>query len=351
LKETMERKKEEREDSLEYFSRSLRFSFVFLKGLVAVLVLYYLLFSGFFTVRQDEVAVVLRWGSIRGVGAERILHPGFHWALPEPVDRVVRIPVKKVQSLQISEFWSPDLEKEGAVPQEFLTPYLHGYCITGDSNLIHTRWQVEYLISDPLNFIIRVKDEKALLKDTVCNAVIETVGSFSVDEALRTNLEEISRLVRMGAQNKLDKLESGISLTGIYLNRSVPPLQTEQAFNKVIKAEQEKSTQINEARRYATHAINNARGEASQILSEANTYKNEVVNESLADAEYIQKLTKRFPQGSKQMNTYLAYFYQESIEKVLREMGEKFIMQKPIPGKENELRIILGKQKQWEGVK
>ena len=342
---------QDNQTTLEYFSKALQFSFVFLKIIVGTLVLYYLLFSGFFTVRQDEVAIVLRWGRITGIGADRLLQPGFHWSFPEPIDKIIRIPVKKVKSIEIGEFWSANLDEPNAPRTEFLVPYLHGYCITGDNNIIHTKWHVEYRIGDPVFYLTRIENEKQLITDVVCNTMIETVGSLSVDEALRTKLEKMSRLTRQKAQAKLDAIDSGIILTGVYLNRSVPPLQTVAAFNSVLRAEQTKSSETNEAQAYANKILNMAQGEASEIISSSKTYKNEVVNESRADAEYIQKLTRRFKQGSKQLNTYLAYFYQEKIEDIFSALADKFILRKPVPQKENELRIILGRETNLGGNK
>lgn len=337
--------------ALEYFAKALRLSFNALKIIAGGLVLYYIVFSGLFTVKQDEVAVILRWGKIMGVGEGRILEPGFHWSFPEPVDKVIRIPVKKVKSVEIKEFWSSDLDKTAPPPQS-LIPYLHGYCITGDNNLIHTRWQVPYNITDPISYITNVEDEEKLITSVVSNTVIETVGSLSVGEALRTQREKFSRLVRQKAQNKLDALDSGITLsTNIYLEKSIPPLQVAEAFNKVIKAEQIKSTRINEGKSYANRVINAAKGEASIILAKAETYRSNVVNETHADAKYIQELTQKFKKGSKELKTYLSYFYQEKMEEILRKLEDKFILQIPISEKENELRIILGKETKWEGAK
>ncbi len=346
----MARKSREQSEALEYFSRALKLSFYFLKALVAILVISYLL-SGFFTVKQDEVAVVLRWGKIKGVGEERVLKPGFHWSFPEPVDKVVRIPVKKVKSIELRTFWDPDLDKKNVNPAPFLIPWLHGYLITGDNNIIHTLWHIEYQIDDPILYLTNTSQEESIIKIAVSNAIVRVGGRLSVDEALRTRLETFSRLVKNEAQKTLDEVDSGLTLVAVYLDRSVPPLQVADAFNKVIKSEQIKSARINEAKSYANRVVNTAMGEAARIVGEANTYRSEVVNEARADAEYIEKLTQKFGEGSKGLNVYLAYFYQEKIEEILANLQNKFILKRPFPGKENELRIILGKRQRWKESK
>ncbi|MCK4905517.1 protease modulator HflK [bacterium] len=343
--------KEQIQPAFEYLARALRMSFGALKIIVGGLVAYYIIFSGLFTVKQDEVAIILRWGKIVGVGEGRVLQPGFHWSFPEPIDTIVCIPVRKVKSLEIEEFWSAELDNPQMSVPESLIPYLHGYCISGDNNLIHTRLQVSYNITAPISYITKVKDEEELIKSVVSNAVIEVIGNSSVEEALRTQLEKISRLVRYKAQKRLDSLDSGITISAIYLERSMPPLRVVEAFNRVIRAEQIKSTFINEGKTYANREINTARGDASIILSEAQTYRNTVVNETLADATYIQELTRKFKKGSEELDTYISYFYQEKMEALLVNLEDKFILQTPVKGKENELRILLGKETKWEGVK
>ncbi len=351
--------KESQQPAFEYLARALRLSFNALKLIVGGLVLYYIAFSGLFTVKQDEAAVILRWGKIVGVGEGRVLQPGFHWAFPEPIDKIIRVPVKRVKSLEIKEFWSADLDDPQATPPEFLIPYLHGYCISGDDNLIHMRLQASYNITEPISYITKVKNEEELIKAVVSNAVIETIGNSTVEEALRTQLEKISRLVRYKAQETLDSLGCGITISAIYLERSTPPLRVVEAFNAVIRAEQIKSTLINEGKTYANRVINTARGEASVVLAEAQTYKNTIVNETLADATYIKELTQEFPvttlmsgkKGSKELEVYLSYFYQEKMEELLVGLEDKFILQTPVKEKENELRILLGKETKWEGAK
>ena len=337
--------------AFDYFAKALRLSFNALKIMVGGLVFYYIVFSGLFTVKQDEIAIILRWGRIVGTGEGRILQPGFHWSFPEPIDKIIRIPIKKVKSIEIKEFWSADLDNPQGETPASLIPYLHGYCITGDNNLIHLHLQVSYNITEPISFITNVKDEEKLITSVVSNAVIKTVSNSAVDEALRTQLEKISRLIRQKVQSELDTLDCGITLSAVYLERSIPPLQVAEAFNKVIKAEQIKSTSINEGKSYANRAINTARGEASIILSEAETYRSTVVNETSADAKYIEELTQRFKEGSKELETYLAYFYQEKMEEILSKLEDKFILQEPVKEKENELRIILGRETNWEGAK
>src|SRR5437867_7031567 len=84
--------------SSEALSEALRSSFAIVKVLMIALVLVFL-GSGFFTVGPQEKAIKLRFGKPVGQGENALLGPGPHWALPAPIDEVVRIPIGQVQSV------------------------------------------------------------------------------------------------------------------------------------------------------------------------------------------------------------------------------------------------------------
>ena len=70
---------------------ALRFSFWILKFIMLILVGLFFA-SGIFRVQENEKAIVLTFGKIRGTGAEeRILTSGLHWAWPAPIDEIVKI--------------------------------------------------------------------------------------------------------------------------------------------------------------------------------------------------------------------------------------------------------------------
>src|SRR2546425_996808 len=74
--------------SAQALSDALRSSFNIVKFLMGLLVAAFIV-SGIFTVKPNQVAVVLRFGKPRGTGPEQLLKPGLHWALPYPIDEIV----------------------------------------------------------------------------------------------------------------------------------------------------------------------------------------------------------------------------------------------------------------------
>ena len=119
---------------------ALKTSFNILTFIMVVLVFLFLV-SGFFKVEEDENALVLTFGKVRGTGAEeRIRGPGFKIAWPEQIQEVVVVPVKEVQDVMIDSFWYFQTEEEKLGTREprimpHLDPIQDGYCLTRNDSL------------------------------------------------------------------------------------------------------------------------------------------------------------------------------------------------------------------------
>ena len=91
--------------------------------------------------------------------------PGFCWP-GYLIDRVVRVPVKRVQEVPITRFSGkpfatiPDDPQEGESSSEAekgsLDPREVGYCLTGDSNIVHVDLVAKYQVSDPVRYAISI---------------------------------------------------------------------------------------------------------------------------------------------------------------------------------------------------
>ncbi|MBU2596899.1 MAG: hypothetical protein KJ757_05005, partial [Planctomycetes bacterium] len=112
---------------------ALRISFAVLKIIMVVLVILFFS-SGVFTVAPDERAMVLRFGRIRGDTTEkRILGPGLHWAIPYPIEEVIKLPARNtVLRTAIDSFWYNERNK---LPPASLDPIIEGYSITRNDTI------------------------------------------------------------------------------------------------------------------------------------------------------------------------------------------------------------------------
>ncbi|MBM4042130.1 MAG: hypothetical protein FJ290_26840, partial [Planctomycetes bacterium] len=152
-------------------NEALRVSFRLLKVAMLLVALLFLA-SGIFTVKQHEQAFILRFGHVvyhtdPATGKPTpILGPGLHFAWPFLVDEVVRFPRERELDLLVSSFWykePPPGQKMVAPPS--LDPAESGYNLTGDANILHSRWIVRYNVADPVKFCERLGDPAELASD------------------------------------------------------------------------------------------------------------------------------------------------------------------------------------------
>ena len=91
---------------------------------IAMIVLYAV--SGTTVVKSDEVAVVLRWGRLVGDTPALQEHgSGLLFSFPRPIDRVVRVPVKRDYEVAISTLSGRAEAEEYAA--DTLNPVTQGY--------------------------------------------------------------------------------------------------------------------------------------------------------------------------------------------------------------------------------
>ncbi len=383
-------------------SEALRISFIVLKIIMIVLVVVFLA-SGFRTVEPDEQAIVLRFGKICGVGENRILGPGLKWVFPYPIDKIVKIPVAKKQNLPINSFWyyqRPDEllpETRFQVPAT-LNPIKDGYCITrseeqsqttagltgSDYHIIHCKWQLTYKIDDPERFFkntytddatpgqnyadVIEKSIKPLLERLFEGAVVTAMVNYTIDEAISSQ-DRIPKHVKKLLQEKLDQIESGITVVSAQLTDITWPRQVDNAFLASIRASQESQKTISEAKGYAENTLNEAAGPVAAQLFEtlkdettreeekellwsqlaghaqeknagARAYRTKVVETAKANAEYLQKL---LPEYRKRPELVVQKIYQDAMEYILNNVDEKIIIQPTEGTRGKEIRLLLNR--------
>src|SRR5271157_17151 len=91
-------------------SEALRSSF-FIIQIIMVLLVVLFFGSGFFTVKEQYKAIILRMGRPVGEGEGVLIEPGAHFAFPRPIDEVTNIPFTLVQRADSTVGWYQTLEE------------------------------------------------------------------------------------------------------------------------------------------------------------------------------------------------------------------------------------------------
>lgn len=229
-------------------------------ALAVVAVLY--AFAGFYTVNEQERGVVLRLGR----ALDDVVMPGLHWN-PPLIDSVNIINVTRVYD------------------QRFDNTML-----TEDDNIVDISMTVQYVITDAHKFFLKVEDPEISLQQAAESALRHVVGGSKMDDVINTGRELLAQDTRDRLQGYLDSYGTGITINQLNIAQSQPPEQVRSAFDDVIKASEDNQSTQNEARRYASQVVPEARGNARRQLEEANAYKEEVIARAQGEAERFDQL-------------------------------------------------------------
>lgn len=234
-------------------------------GLVAIVLaialgLYAL--SGVYTVNEQERGVVLRLGR----ALDNVVLPGLHWN-PPLIDSVNIINVTRVYD------------------QRF-----NNTMLTEDDNIVDISMTVQYVITDAHKYFLEVEDPEISLQQAAKSALRHVVGGSKMDDVINTGREVLAVETRDRLQSYLDAYGTGITVNQLNIAQSQPPQQVRAAFDDVIKASEDNQSTQNEARRYASQVVPEARGAARRQLEEANAYREQVIARAQGEAERFERL-------------------------------------------------------------
>jgi hypothetical protein len=111
-----------------------------------------------------------------------------------------------------------------------------GSVITGDGNIAHTKWKVGYERRDSSNYarhVIPGEEEEMMVFAAVKRGVVQAAAQVTVDDLLRQNVVHgttVPQIAWRVAQETLDRLGSGLTITSLTMDPPIPPLAVRTAF-------------------------------------------------------------------------------------------------------------------------
>jgi membrane protease subunit HflK len=223
--------------------------------------------SGITVIRPDEVAVVLRWGRLVGDAAGTRLHPpGLLFALPRPVDQVVRVKTKYVGELPIQSLAeSPDHPGYG----DTLDPLAVGYALTGDQNVVHVTMRASYRVRDPADWAFYGPKSEEILRVEVAAAMVRSLGEMGVDHVLSDGRKLLIAAATQRAQAGLDAAHAGLELVSLELIGLRPPSALSGDFDAVQTAYIDSETKKKNAQAFAQEVVPRAHATADAAVQTA----------------------------------------------------------------------------------
>lgn len=302
-------------------------------------------FSCVFTVNPNEVAVVLRFGKPRGTGSEMLLKQGLHWAMPYPIDEIVRIRTGESKSIRSSVAWyaiSPDEEAAGVLPAAngSLRPGVDGHTLTSDGNILHVRATMKYRIADPIAYAFSFRDATNVLANLLNNSVYHASARFTADAALYNDRTGFTDAIRGRLTQLIERANIGIILEPLDIEVSAP-LYVKDAFNEVVKATQGRQSKISEAQGYFDETVRRADGEAKSIVDTGLVASNLLVQTIAAETKFFRDQVASYDRNP---GLFRERYRITTVAEVLTNAPDKFFLPERADGQRRELRINLNRE-------
>ncbi|MBQ8261988.1 MAG: FtsH protease activity modulator HflK [Lachnospiraceae bacterium] len=260
-------------------------------------------FNSFYTISEQEAAVVTTFGMPRAV-----TETGLHFKIPY-VQEVTKVNTT-INGLMMG-YRINEAGVEEANESESLM-------ITQDYNFVNVDFYIEYRIVDPVKYLYASEDPVNILKNISQSWIRDTIGSYDVDAVLTTGKGEIQSVIKERIIGELEQMDIGIQLVNITIQDAEPPTDAVMiAFKAVETAKQGMETTINEANQYMNEQIPLALAEVDRILQEAEVIRTQRINQGYEEVAMFNAMYEEYLENPEV--TRLRMFY-ETMENILPDM-------------------------------
>lgn len=229
--------------------------------IAGIVLLVFLGFKSVYTLDEQQRGVVLQLGRY-----DRTLDPGLHFIIPM-VEKVYPVNVTNVRNIEFK--------------QEMLTK---------DENVVEIAANVQFTVSDPIAFELRVEDPERSLRNSAEAALRHEVGSTDLNDILTDGRATLATNTEVRITKFMERYTTGIDVSVVNIKEARAPQAVQAAFDDVQKANLDKERFVNEAEAYANTVVPEARGKSQRILEEANAYRERVIALAEGEAKRFEKL-------------------------------------------------------------
>lgn len=234
-------------------------SFIFVIALVVWAI------SGFYTVKEAERGVVLRFGQFH-----KIAEQGLQWKM-SLIDRVILVDIGVVRSISAS-----------------------GFMLTEDENLVSVEFEVQYRVTDPEAYRFSVTNADHSLQQALDSALRYVVGHAKMDDVLTKGRELVRQETREELTKIIEPYNLGVVVLDVNFKDARPPSEVKDAFDDAIAAQEDEQRFIREAEAYAREIEPSARGRVTRMNQEAEAYKEKVILEARGEIARFEKLLPEY---------------------------------------------------------
>ncbi|MCR5085045.1 MAG: FtsH protease activity modulator HflK [Succinivibrionaceae bacterium] len=233
--------------------------------LVLLVLLGVYVFMGFYTVREAERGVLLRFGKVYDV-----VDPGLRWKLTG-IDTVTQVDIEQVKVIQTS-----------------------GTMLTEDENVVLVEMSIQYRVSDPVKYLYSVAGADQSLMDATDSALRYVIGHTMMDDILTSGREMVRQKTRDLLASIIAPYDMGLSIVDVNFLPARAPDQVKAAFDDAIAAQEDEQRYKREAEAYANEVLPRADGKVQRIRQEAEGYRSQVVLKAQGEVARFEQVLPEY---------------------------------------------------------
>lgn len=282
-----------------------------IKIAIAVAVLAIAAFDSFYTLSENEMAVLTTFGRPSSVTTSG---PKFKVPFIQKVHKMS----KEIKGMPIG--YDPDYNAQNHADSENnpISVTSESEMITKDFNFVNVDFYIEYQIVDPIKAYIHSDTAIPILKNLAQSYIRDTVGTHSVDDVITTGKSEIQSEIKEKLTNRMMEEDIGLSVVNITIQDAFPPTtEVLNAFKNVENAKQGKETAINNANKDRNEKIPQAEAECDQIIKDAEAEREARINEAQGQVSRFEQMYAEYTKYP--LITRQRMFY-ETMEELLPQM-------------------------------
>ncbi len=254
------------------------------------------LVSGFYTIKEAERGVLLRFGKF-----VELVPPGLHWR-PTFVD----------------DYFPVDVESRRTLSTQ-------GFMLTQDENVARVEMELQYRVIEPQKFLFAVTNAQSTMAHAIDSALRYVVGHTTMDNLLTLGKEQVRQDTWRELERIIETYDMGIEVVDVNFENARPPEPVKDAFDDAVAAKEDQDRYIKEAQAYAREREPKARGAAKRMLENAEAYKSRVTLEAEGQVARFEKLLPEYLAAPEVTRKRL---YLETMEQVLGSTSKILIDQK-----------------------
>jgi len=256
-----------------------------------------------YQIEAEEVGVVMRFGKV-----VRQSDPGLHAKIPL-FEQVRKVPIQR----QLKEEFGFRTDEGRTGADRYRTVPREALMLTGDLNVVHAEWVVQYRVMDPNAYLFNVRNPTGTLRALSESVMRQTVGDRTVTEVLTVGRQEIEDRSMAGLNELVDQYDMGIRVVQVIMQDATPPGPVRPAWDSVSGAQQQRERMINEAWADYNRDVPRAEGEGQEVRLRAEGYALDRVNRAQGEVTRFLAVLEEYRRSPDVTRTRLTLEAQEQV--------------------------------------